>query len=33
LVDRSGGVGEEHFTARNVPYAAMITPSDLGVAE
>jgi len=33
LVDRSGGVGEEHFAARNVPYAAMITPSDLGMAE
>ena len=33
LVDRSGGAGEEHFAARNVPYAAMITPSDLGVAE
>lgn len=33
LVDRSGGVGEERFAERNIPYTAMITPADLGVGE
>lgn len=33
LVDRSGGRAEEAFSARGVPYRALVTPHDLGVGE
>jgi orotate phosphoribosyltransferase len=33
LVDRSEGQAAEAFAARDIPYIALITPSDLGVDE
>ncbi|MGZ5382964.1 MAG: orotate phosphoribosyltransferase [Acidimicrobiia bacterium] len=33
LVDRSGGIVRERMTRAGIPYQALITPEDLGVAE
>jgi orotate phosphoribosyltransferase len=33
LVDRSDGQAAEVFAARGIPYVALITPVDLGVAQ
>ena len=33
LVDRSGGLAAAAFAARDIPYVALVTPSDLGVVE
>ena len=31
LVDRSGGKAAREFTARGIPFKALVKPSDLGV--
>jgi orotate phosphoribosyltransferase len=33
LVDRSGNIAEEAFAQRGIPFVALVTPADLGVAE